>query len=52
MHVSSCAERFINRVRASRRHRGATVPLPVELERMQDCRDFLPQVPHVDAVVG
>lgn len=32
--------------------RGAAVPLPVELERMQDSRDLLPQVPQVDAVIG
>lgn len=29
-----------------------TVPLPIEFERMQDCRDFLPQVPQVDAVIS
>lgn len=29
-----------------------TLPLPVELERMQDSGDFLPQVPQVDAVIS
>lgn len=29
-----------------------TVPLPAELERMQDRRGLLPQVPQVDAVIG
>ncbi len=32
--------------------KSVAVPLPAELERMQDSRDFLPQVPQVDAVIS
>lgn len=45
-------EKEERRKKSKKRKRRLAVPLPVELERVQDGRDFLPQVPQVDAVVS